>query len=391
MTQALRRLRRAARRLPGALAKPVPGHAPGLSPEQLAAVARDQQAVPGAAVEPTTVCCYDYAPDRCTRRVITDLPAFLAQPLDPAVSVRWINIDGLSDLGAIASLAEHFGLHPLAVEDMLHTPQRPKFELFPPANGDSSDHASTCNDLIFIVLIMARLVDDAVTTEQVSLFLRGRVLLTFQEPGGDVWEPIRQRLMQDGSKLRQQDASFLAYAMLDAVVDHHFPILEFYGDKLETLEARVLEDPRPTVINQIHAIKRELLLLRREVWPLREAVNQFQREPSELVSNATRTFLRDVHDHAVAVIELIETYRELAGGLAETYLSSVSVRMNQVMKVLTIFASIFIPLTFLAGVYGMNFKYLPELEWKWSYPLFWGVCLAVAGGMLAWFRKQKWL
>ncbi|MCC7407292.1 MAG: magnesium/cobalt transporter CorA [Phycisphaeraceae bacterium] len=384
MTQAMRRLRRTARRLPGVLNKPLPGRPPGLSPEQLTAIARDQQAAPGTVSEPTVICCYDYAPDRCTRQIVTDLPAFLAQPLDPAVHVRWINIDGLGDIGVIATLADHFKLHPLAVEDLLHSPQRPKFEVF---NGSTTGG----DDLIFIVMVMARLVENSVLTEQVSLFLRDRVVLTFQETQGDVWDPIRQRLAQEGSRLRQHDASFLAYALLDAVVDHHFPVLEFYGDKLEALEDRVLDDPAPRVIQQVHAIKRELLLLRREVWPLREAVSQFQREPSTLVSDATRTFLRDVHDHAVAVIELIETYRELAGGLAETYLSSVSVRMNEVMKVLTIFASIFIPLTFLAGVYGMNFHFLPELDWKWSYPVFWGICVATAAGMLVWFRRQKWL
>jgi magnesium transporter len=216
--------------------------------------------------------------------------------------------------------------------------------------------------------------------------------LSFQErPDGDVFDPIRERIKTAGSRLRENDTSFLLYALLDAIVDHCFPILEHYSDVLEDLEDEVLARPDKRVIQEIHGTKRELLLLRRAVWPMREVIGQLAREHQECLSEVTQTYLRDVHDHSVQIMDMVETYREFASGLTETYMTALSNRMNEVMKVLTIMTTIFVPLTFLAGVYGMNFEHLPELHWKYSYYIFWGVCIVTAAGMLAWFRWRKWL
>jgi len=185
--------------------------------------------------------------------------------------------------------------------------------------------------------------------------------------------------------------SFAPISLVDAVVDHCFPILEFLGERLESLEKRILENPTPDALRDIYRLKRELLTLRRSVWPMREVVHQLQGETNECFSETSRTYMRDVYDHVVQIIDVIEAYRETAMGLTETYMTVIGNRMNQIMKVLTIIGTIFIPLTFLAGVYGMNFKYIPELEQKWAHPAFWAVCIVLAGGMLAWFRKQKWL
>ncbi len=205
-----------------------------------------------------------------------------------------------------------------------------------------------------------------------------------------MWNPIRQRISMEGSRLRQNDVSFLFYALLDAVVDQCFPILEFYSDQLEDLEDRILRKPTRATIHRIHAVKRELLLLRRAAWPMREMINNLQREPHPCLSDVTRTYLRDVYDHGVQILELVETYRELASGLLETYMSALSIRMNEIMKVLTIMGTIFIPLTFLAGVYGMNVP-IPGSKSEWTFLLFWCVCIVTAGGMLMLFKRRGWL
>jgi magnesium transporter len=238
---------------------------------------------------------------------------------------------------------------------------------------------------------MLQIQNGELENEQISIFLGHKTVLTFQESHGDVWDPIRQRIQIKGSRLRLNDASFLAYALLDAIVDHCFPILENYGDRLEELEDEVLANPERTVINAIHKIKRDLLLLRRAAWPMREVIAFLHREPHECMGDVTRVYMRDIYDHIVQIIDIIETYRELANDLTETYMSSVSNRMNEIMKVLTIIGTIFIPLTFLAGVYGMNFHFFPELDKAWAYPAFWGVCGILAISMLIYFRRRGWL
>ena len=228
-------------------------------------------------------------------------------------------------------------------------------------------------------------------SEQISIFLGHKTVITFQENRGDVWDGIRQRIQAAGSRLRLNDASFLVHSLLDAIVDSCFPILEFYGDRMEDVEADVLQHPSPAAIQEIHALKRELLLLRRAVWPMREVVSTLQREPNSCMSDATRTYMRDVYDHAVQIIDIVETYREIATGLTETNMAAMSQRLNEVMKVLTVIGTIFIPLTFLAGVYGMNFKHMPELDWHFGYPIAIVLMIIAAALPYYFFKWKKWL
>lgn len=330
------------------------------------------------------VTCVDYSPDQVqVRELAGDVHEFLSHTRPPWTVVRWINIDGVTDPKTICALAEKYALHPLAIEDVTQTPQRPKVEDYPAAE----DHHAR---LFVIVNTLRLLVDDRLCTEQVSMFLGRNTLLTFKETRMDVWGPIRQRIQTPGSRLRTNDVSFLLYSLLDATVDQFFPILEFYSDRLEELEDRVVTSPSGDLIHQIHGVRRELLLLRRTAWPMREVINALQRERHVCLSDTTRTYLRDVYDHTVQIIELVESYREFAGGLAETYLSSMSQRLNEVMKVLTIMGTIFMPLSFLAGVYGMNMP-IPENRHAWMYPLFWVICGSTVAGMVVWFKRRGWL
>ena len=362
-------------RLPRRFKKAKPGSPPGLAPHELSAL----PSTPGGA----STTCIDYSPDRAQIQEVDDLTAFIAGHRPVWSAVRWINVGGLSDLRVIRALAEKYGLHPLAVEDVLHVPQRPKVQ---PYEDDGVHQAR-----LFVIARDMRLTNGLLHTEQISIFVGHRTVLTLQETPGDVWGPIRQRIQTAGSHLRRADASFLAYSLIDAIVDEAFPILERFGDRLEDIEDVVLERPGPDTIQEIHRIKRELLLMRRAMWPMREVLQRMQREPHECLSEITRTYVRDVYDHAIQIIDIVETYREVATGLTETYMTAMSTRMGEVMKVLTIMGTIFIPLTFLAGVYGMNFHHFPELDWPWAYPVFWLVCAVTAGGMVAWFRHRGWL
>jgi magnesium transporter len=330
------------------------------------------------------ISCTDYSPQQAAFAEVVDVPAFIAQHRPEWSAVRWINVDSLSDLGVVRALAEKYRLHPLAIEDVLHVPQRPKLQAY--GDDDAGYQAR-----LFIIARELELREGQLHTEQVSIFVGHRTVLTFQEAPGDVWDPLRQRIRTPGSRLRQNDASFLCYSLLDAIVDEAFPILENFGDRLEGLEDVVLQRPSPQVILEIHRVKRELLLVRRAMWPMREVLSKMQREPHECFSDETRTYMHDLYDHAVQTIDIVETYRELASGLTETYMTAMSNRMNEIMKVLTIIGTIFIPLTFLAGVYGMNFEYLPEFKWRYGYVMFWGISLGLAGSMLVWFRRKGWL
>jgi magnesium transporter len=352
-----------------------PGAGAGIDLEQLAQMPSTR--------EPALITCIDYGPERVSSQEVKDLDAFVGAHRPDWAAVRWINVDGLTDMGTVRVLAEKYNLHPLAVEDVLHTTHRPKVE---PYRDEGRFQAR-----LFIIVRMLDRTNGQLRSEQISIFLGHHTVLTFQETPGDVWGTIRQRLQVAGSRLRTNDASFLVHSLLDAIVDSFYPLLEQYGDRLEEVEALVLERPSPSAIQQIHELKRELLLLRRAVWPMREVVNALQREPHDCMSDATRTYMRDVYDHTVQIIDIVETYREIATGLTETYMSAMSQRLNEVMKVLTIIGTIFIPLTFFAGVYGMNFKYFPEIEWVWGYPFFWAVCVLTAVTMIAWFRRRQWL
>jgi magnesium transporter len=333
---------------------------------------------------PVCVTCIDYGPGHAQQQPIEDLEDFLARHRPEWSVVRWINVDGLSNMSVIHALATKYELHPLAVEDLLHLRQRAKVETY---GGDDSDVRAR----LFIVVRMLELKDEQLCSDQISMFLGHNTVLTFQQDPGDVWDPIRQRIQTKGSRLRDNDASFLAYSLLDAIVDHFFPILEHYGERMDALETAILDGPQGSSLDEIHEIKRALLLLRSVAWPVRELVLSLQRDPHECVSDVTRVYLRDLYDHVVQIIEIIETYRERASDLTDSYMSRVSNRMNEIMKVLTIIGTIFIPLTFLAGVYGMNFRRLPELDLGWGYPAFWIICVVVAGIMLLLFRRKGWL
>lgn len=358
------------------------GAPPGLEHEEIIRGSGDSAR--GAA--PVRVTCIDYGPAYAQSQLIatSQLEAFLACHRPEWVAVRWINVDGLSDMSVIHALATKYELHPLAVEDLLHLRQRAKVDAY---GGDDSSLRAR----LFIVVRMLDLKDDRLLSDQISMFLGHNTVLTFQQEPGDVWDPIRQRIQSKGSRLRVSDASFLTYSLLDAILDHFFPILEQYGERMDALETIILDRPPRNTLDRIHEIKRELLMLRSVAWPMRELVLSLQRDPHECISDLTRVYLRDLYDHVVQIIEIIETYRERASDLTDSYVSRVSNRMNEIMKVLTIISTIFIPLTFLAGVYGMNFRHFPELDLGWALPAFWIVCVALAGLMLWLFRRNDWL
>ena len=338
---------------------------------------------PGGNVK-ATITCIDYSPDHVSIQKVEDLDDFLARHRPEWSAVRWISVVGLSDMDAIHALATKYQLHPLAVEDVFHARQRPKVESY---GGEESEFQAR----LFIVTRMLHIQDAQLLHEQLSIFLGHQTILTFQESHDERWDTIRQRIKMKGSRIRSNDTSFLTYSLLDTVVDNCFPILEQYSERAEELEARILEGAKPNLLNEIHQLKRDLLLLRWVVWPMREVVQMLQRDPHECMSETTRVYLRDLYDHVIQIIEIIETYREIASDLTETYISSVSNRMNEIMKVLTLIGTIFIPLTFLAGVYGMNFHYIPELELKWAYPAFWLICTLLIIFMLLFFRRRNWL
>jgi magnesium transporter len=294
-------------------------------------------------------------------------------------TVTWINVEGLHEIKILEELGECYGIHPLVLEDILNTDQRPKMEDY--------------GDYIYVVLKMLYKDEknNRTEVEQVSLILGANFIFSFQEGGGDVFGPIRERIKSGKGRLRKMGADYLAYSLLDAVVDGYFIILEQLGERIEILEEMLVTDPRAEILKEIHRLKREVIFLRKAVWPLREVINGLERVESLLVQKTTGIYLRDVYDHTIQVIDTIETFRDMLSGMLDIYLSSVSNRLNSVMKVLTIIATIFMPLTFLAGVYGMNFKYMPELEWRWGYPAIWTVMVIIGVSMLIYFKKKKWL
>ncbi|MHC4850466.1 MAG: magnesium/cobalt transporter CorA [Planctomycetota bacterium] len=290
-------------------------------------------------------------------------------------SVAWISVIGLGDLDTLRRVGEVLGMHRLALEDVVNAHQRPKCEDY--------------DDRLYITLRAPR-GDEVAETEQVSLFLGPGFVATFHEHSHSELEPVRRRIREGKGKIRVHGADYLAYAILDAVTDAYFPVLEEYGEKLETLEGEALERPVLDTLLRIRDLKRQLMMLRRIIWSMRELFNSVLRDPTPLIGEETRLYFRDCYDHAVQLVDVTENYRELATGLMDVYLSSTGNRMNEIMKVLTIMASVFIPLTFLAGIYGMNFETMPELKWPLGYPLAVSVMVAVALGMFVYFRRKGW-
>jgi len=303
---------------------------------------------------------------------VTDCRLFLEKP-----TVTWVNVDGVHRVDVLEELGECFGLHPLVLEDIANTDQRPKTEDF--------------GEYLFVVLKMLDYDGDEVGTEQVSLILGPNYVLSFQEREGDVFDVVRERIRNSKGRIRKTGPDYLAYALLDAVVDNYFVILEQVGEKVGSLEEVLVENPKPETLQSIHEMKREMIILRKSVWPLREVVNGLARGDSKLVRESTGVFLKDAYDHTIQVIDAVETYRDVLSGMLDLYLSTISNRMNEVMKVLTIIATIFIPLTFVAGIYGMNFQFMPELGWHWSYPVVWLVIVIVTVSMVVFFKRKRWL
>ncbi len=331
---------------------------------------------------PARVICTDYCTDQYQVQEVADIAAFLAVHRPTWSRVRWIHVEGLQDQGTIRALAEKYQLHPLAIEDALDGYHRPKAEDYP-GTGDLPGR-------LFVVARRARMLEGRLVGEQVSFFLGRNTLLSFQQTQCDAVDAVRRRCENPRSRLRENDVSFLLYSLLDAFVDRFFPILDETSAQLEEAEEEVLTRPHIENLQAVHLIKRDLVMIRRVAWPMRELVAQLQRERHECLSEVTQTYFRDVYDHCVQIIDLIETYREIASAVAETHVSMISNRTNEIMKVLTVIGTIFIPLTFLAGVYGMNMP-IPENHWAITYPIFWGVCVSIAGFMLWRFRRGGWL
>jgi magnesium transporter len=347
-----------------------PAHAPGTSPGTLVPAPEKK-----SAKSRITLIAYDQ--DHYLKKEIESIEEAL--PLKDSPSVTWINIDGLHDIALIESIGRHFGIHPLTQEDIVNLGQRPKAEDF--------------DDYIYIVFKMLsyRNGTDQIESEQVSLILGSNFLISFQEVPGDVMAPVRERIEKGKGRIRKAGCGYLAYALIDSVVDHYFLVLEAFGEKIEALEAELLSDPTPNSLQHLYAMKRDVIFFRKQVWPIREMLNRIVKEESPLIDKSVDVFISDVYDHTIQIIDTIESFRDLMAGLLDIYLSTISNRMNAIMKMLTIMATIFIPLTFIAGIYGMNFDYMPELKWHWAYPALWAIFISIFVGMLAWFKHKKWL
>jgi magnesium transporter len=305
--------------------------------------------------------------------------------LDQCIPVRntgrttWINLEGLHDLELIRHFGDCYGLHPLILEDIVNTSQRPKLEDY--------------GDYIFIVARMIRFHKDrGIETEQVAMILGPGYLLSFQEGiAGDVFESVRERIRSGRGRLRSLGSDYLAYALMDAIVDGYFTVLEELGEYVEDLEEELARGPTQLILKRIIGLKREIIFMRKNVWPLREVTAALERGESQLISHASRVYFRDIYDHSIQVIDGVETFRDLLSGMLDLYLSSIGNRTNEVMRFLTVIGTIFLPLTFLVGVYGMNFKHMPELEWPSGYFDLWGVMLAISLGMVLYFKRKQWL
>jgi magnesium transporter len=328
-------------------------------------------------VEKVRVSVFDFDDETCVElQEVGEVSAIF--PMRDKPTVTWVNIDGLHDTRLIEEIGSHYGFHPLVLEDIVHVGQRPKLEEY--------------DDYLYLVFYQLEWdEEEMVTEEQVSLIVGKNYVFSFQERPGDDFETIRERLRVGKGKARQRGSDYLAYQLIDSTVDNYFTILDRVGHITEQVEIELLENPTHETMHRMQQIKRELLVVRRAIWPLRDVLAGLLRTESPLISESTAVYLRDVHDHAVQVVEAVESLRDVVGGMIELYLAQVGLKTNEVMKVLTMMASIFIPLTFIVGVYGMNFDYMPELRERWGYPIVWASMLAIAGGILFWFRRRGWL
>ncbi len=299
-------------------------------------------------------------------------------PFKDTTNVTWVNVDGIDQAEMIERIGNTFDLHPLLLEDIMNTDQRPKMEAY--------------DEYLFIVL-KALFYDEkekAIITDQISFILGKQYVISFQERESNLFNAVTERLKNGTWRIRRLGADYLLYSLIDIIIDNYFVILERLGEGIDELEVQLVTSPRTEILKSIQTLKREMIFLRRSVWPLREVINSMERGDSPLIEKTTQIYLRDIYDHTVQTIDTIETYRDMLSGMLDIYLSSVSNRLNEVMKVLTIIATIFIPLTFIVGLYGMNFEYMPELKWRWGYPSILLFMLAIGICMIFYFKRKKW-
>jgi len=348
----------------------------GLVPGSLVYVGDKPQAKP-------KITIIDYSQEHFREKEAKDIEECF--PFKESPTVTWINVDGINDTDIISRIGNHFEIHHLIQEDIVNTAQRPKFEEF--------------DKFIFIVLKMLYYNKDEneIQAEQVSLILASNCVISFQEKEGDVFDAVRERIRNGKGRIRKSCSDYLAYSLLDSVVDSYFLILEKLGEKVESMEDELIANPTPKNLQVIQNLKSDMVFLRKSVWPLREIISALQRTESTLVNKSTAIYTRDLYDHTIQVIDNIESLRDMVSGMLDIYMSSISNKMNEVMKVLTIIATIFIPITFVAGIYGMNFNpemsflNMPELNWKFGYVFAWSIMVLIALGMLVYFKRKKWL
>jgi len=325
----------------------------------------------------SSITVINYNAARLEKRTLASVDEI--PPYDTPETVTWVIVNGLENVAVIEAIGRHFNIHALVLEDILNTHQRPKFEEFE-------------NYLYIVFKAIALQNDDAsVKYEQISLLLLNNIVFTFKEKPDDILDPIINRLNVPQSHIRSQGGDYLAYVIMDTVIDEYFALQDAFDDLIETVEDELLTNPTHRTMTAIQKIKRELIFLRRSISPLRELLAAIHRSESPLLNERTQHYFTDVYDHTIRIIEALESYRDLISGMLDIYLSSISNKMNETMKVLTVFSTLFIPLTFIAGVYGMNFDYMPELKWKWGYPLLWVIFIVISGFLLMFFRKRKWL
>lgn len=330
-----------------------------------------------ASKEEIKISYIDYDKESYQEEEITEISEL--KKLKESETVSWFNVIGLSDVEKIEKICNVFNIHPLVQEDIIHVHQRPKME----------EH----KDSLYIVLKMLYYNENEedIEAEQVSIVVGDNYVITFQERAGDVFDPIRKRLKNEKGRIRTMKADYLAYTLIDVIVDNYFIILEKIGDKIEIIEEELVNQPSDDTLQKIYKYKNEMIFLRKSVWPLREVINGLEKSDTKFIDSSVKLYLRDVYDHTIQVIETVETIRDMLGGMLDIYLSSISNKMNEVMKVLTIIATIFIPLTFIAGIYGMNFEYMPELTWRNGYFIVLIVMAAVVAYMVYYFKKKRWL
>ena len=323
------------------------------------------------------VTILEFDEQECREREITSFDECLM--LDNPQTVTWLNVDGLQHLDDLQKIGDCFKLHPLIMEDILSTDQRPKMDEWP--------------NLLYLTLRMLNFNETAneIDTEQLNLIIGSNYVITLHESDTNLFDALKSRIKSGQTRIRKSGADYLAYAILDLIVDNYFVILERFGETIEDLEEELVTNPVPRTLAGLHRLKRDMIILRKSVWPLREVLSKLERRESPLIKDSTGIYFKDVYDHVIQIIDTIESYRDMLSGMLDIYLSSVSNRLNEIMKVLTIIATIFIPLTFVAGVYGMNFKYMPELEWHYGYYLVLSFMALVSGIMLLFFKRKKWL